>query len=119
MNNVCRIAGAALLAGTLGVLPRGVEAATIYATSTVQKVSSTGGCSRQEAIYSANLYTILAYSPGVGYITTQCVAGDGNDTIIMPAKAMLTMRVPIRDQFNYLGLTATPLIFSNITIEAN
>ena len=53
-----------------------------YVTSIVQKVSSTGGCSVQEAIYSVNLHTNPAIdsvnADGSGdFITTRCVPGAG------------------------------------------
>src|SRR6266478_801822 len=109
----------AMLLLMLVIAPRAAEAATIYVTTTQQKVTSSGGCSLQEAIYSANLQTNLAYQSGNGYISTQCIPGTGNDTLVLPTKAAFNMGNVLLDPTNYLGATATPLIFSNITIEAN
>jgi hypothetical protein len=98
----------------------------IYVTSTSEKVGSTGtgGCSLQEAIYSANLHTNQAIS-GINpdgsdiFVTTHCVPGTGIDTIVLPFGATITMSHALGDAHNYLGTTGTPLISSNITIEAN
>src|SRR5262249_33175070 len=108
-----------LLGTGILLLSSGLEAANIYVTSTVQKVDGKNGCSLQEAIYSANWQTNQAITYSGAIVTTQCVSGTGNDTIVLPAKATFSMSVPIPDQFNYLGWTATPLIISNVTIEAN
>ena len=111
----------------------GAKAAVIIVTTTDQKVSGTGGCSLQEAIYSANLHTNLAvdfiYSNQIyrvdpkdygkeHFITTQCAPGSGDDTIVLPTGATFSMEL-WPDVHNYVGPTATPFIFSKITIEAN
>jgi hypothetical protein len=100
--------------------------ATIVVTTTTQKIGGqgTGGCSLQEAIYSANLHTNLAIDSinpdGTDhFVTTDCVAGTGDDTIVLPASSVFTMGSIIDDAHNYMGPTATPIIFSNITIQAN
>src|SRR5216684_3714315 len=108
----------------LGLAEQEARAVNIYVTNLQQKVTGTGGCSLQEAIYSANLRTNQAVdhinSDGSdNVITTQCVAGTGNDTIVLPVGATFTMSTFVPDSHNYLGPTATPLIFSNITLEAN
>ena len=108
----------------LGPAARTAGGATIFVTSLDQKISSTGGCSLQEAIYSSNLQTnqaIADVSPDgtPQFIETQCVPGTGNDTIVLPTSATLTMSHAVPDVYNYLGKTATPLIISTITIEAN
>jgi hypothetical protein len=98
-----------------------LQAATIYVTNLTQKISSTGGCSLPEAIYSSALHTNQApdpASPG-SFITTQAGVGDGDDTIVLPAGAVLIMSDIINDVQNGMGPTATPVINSKITIEAN
>ena len=113
------LAPAAMLLVMLGIATR-AQAATIFVTSTVQKVDGTGGCSLQEAIYASNWHVNKAISTVDGtIINTECVPGDGNDTMVLPIRGTFSMSFPLADQFNYLGFTATPLIFSNITIEAN
>src|SRR5260370_647866 len=99
--------------------------ATIMVTTTLQKVGGlgTGGCSLQEAIYSANFHNNIAIDSTEAvdhFVTTDCVAGTGNDTIVLPAEAVFQMDHSLDDEkHNYLGPTATPLVFSTITIEAN
>jgi uncharacterized repeat protein (TIGR02543 family) len=100
--------------------------AVIFVTSLEDKISSTGGCSLQEAIYSANLNNNIAvesynssdHSPN--YITTQCVPGSsiGSDIIILPNGAKFQLSKIIDDAQNPFGPTATPLVTSNITIQA-
>src|SRR5262249_46836585 len=51
---------------------------------------------------------------------TDCVAGTGQgDTIVLPAGAVFQMSSVIDDAHNYMGPTGTPIIFSQITINAN
>jgi hypothetical protein len=103
-----------------------MSGSTIMVTTTVQKIGAqgSGGCSLQEAIYSANLHTNMAIDSinpdGTDhFVTTDCVAGTGNDTIVLPSGAGFMMSNVIEDQHNYMGPTATPIIFSDITIQAN
>jgi Divergent InlB B-repeat domain len=96
----------------------------IYVTTIEDKVSSVGGCSLKEAIYSANLQTNAAVDSvnpdgSDHFVTTQCVPGTGNDIIVLPTNATLSMTTPAADAHNYVGSTATPLIFSTIRIEGN
>jgi len=98
--------------------------AIIFVTTLEDKVRSTGGCSLKEAIYSANLQTNSAVDSlnpdGTDhFVTTQCVPGTGNDIIVLPISATFSMTTPAADAHNYVGSTATPLIFSTIRIEAN
>lgn len=114
--------------------PVSSEAAAIFVTTTAQKISSTGGCSLQEAIYSAD----FANSPNFAglpknqaiqsydsfgnpiYITTGCAEGSaGANIIVLPTEAEFVMAGPIQDVRNPFGPTATPLITSNVTIEAH
>jgi hypothetical protein len=98
----------------------------IQVTTTTQKIGAqgTGGCSLQEAIYSANLHTNMAIDSinldGTDhFVTTDCVAGTGNDTIVLPTGVTFQMGASIDDAHNYMGPTATPIVFSDITIFAN
>jgi hypothetical protein len=103
------------------------DAGVIFVTSTEQKISATGGCSLQEAIAAANYDNNIAIA---GYdsnndalfIQTQCFrkgdVNDPNDLIVLPVKATFLMNRIIDDADNYMGPTATPMITSNITIDA-
>ncbi len=96
--------------------------AVIPVTTVEQKISATGGCSLQEAIYSANLDNNVAISRYSGStpveVTTQCVPGSGDDIIVLPAGAVLRLNTIVDDHINPTGPTATPIITSNITILA-
>jgi len=95
---------------------------TIFVTTLQQKITTTGGCSLQEAIYSADLHNNLAIdaTDPDNFITTQCVAGTGNDTIVLPTGGVFNLSSFLDgDAYNPFGPTATPIIFSNITIEGN
>src|SRR6266852_4609175 len=100
----------------LGLAEQEAQAVNIYVTNLQQKIDGKGGCSLQEAIYSANLRTNQAVDhinpDGSDHlITTQCVAGTGNDIIVLPIGATFRMAAYVSDSHNYLGPTATPLIF--------
>ena len=93
----------------------------IPVTTVQQKITSTGGCSLQEAIYSANYDASVAVrfsgtNPVI--IPTQCVAGSGDDSIVLPAGALFQLSSIVDDADNPTGPTATPIIFSNITLYA-
>ena len=115
--------------------------ARIYVTTTTQKIGGigTGGCSLQEAIYSSVLHSsfFANYFGGHGiaidatdpdhFIATDCVAGTGNgDTIVLPSGGMFTFKSTTHppgyldgDAYNPYGPTATPIIFSTVTIEGD
>jgi hypothetical protein len=107
---------------TLCVAPRDSAQVTIYVNTTQQGVTD-GLCSLQEAIYATEFRANIAIGstdPDATY-TTGCTAGAGNgDTIVLEPGALYTF-----DQFwagdghNIYGPTATPLIFSQITILGN
>jgi Divergent InlB B-repeat domain len=104
-----------------GVLAAGSAlGAVIPVTSLSQKISSSNGCSLQEAIFSANFdnnVAIAGYSgttPNV--VVTQCVAGSGDDIIVLPAAAVMQLSDAVGDAYNAAGPTATPIITSTITI---
>ena len=96
--------------------------AVIPVTTVVQKISSSGGCSLQEAIYSANRDENVAISGYNGStpipVVTQCVAEIGDDIIVLPAKGLLRLSQIVDDAYNPAGPTATPIVTSNITILA-
>src|SRR5438067_8789277 len=134
--SLCSV-GVLLAIGSLMVAPWKAAAiviqpgARIYVTTTAQKIGviGTGGCSLQEAIYSSVLHTsfdggyhgiaIDATDPD-HFITTECVMGTGNgDTIILPSGGVFQLSSSLDgDRYNYMGPTATPMIFSRMTIEA-
>ncbi|HKW16193.1 MAG TPA: choice-of-anchor Q domain-containing protein [Terriglobales bacterium] len=100
------------------------EASTIFVTTTQQKISSTGGCSLQEAIFSANLDSSQAVAfvdtSGVEHlIPTECVPGSGDDTIVLPTSGVFQMSSIVDDIGNFMGPTATPMISSTVTVEGN
>src|SRR5437868_1106977 len=106
--------------------------ARIYVTTTAQKIGSigTGGCSLQEAIYSSVLHNSLdggAHGIAIDatdpdhFITTECVMGTGNgDTILLPISGVFSLNSYLDgDAHNPYGPTATPIIFSTMTIEGS
>jgi len=107
--------------GFIAASPGGI----IFVTTLKQKISGTGGCSLQEAIYSANFgnnTAIAGYDPQThapNIITTQCAPGSGDNRIILPSGGVFLMSKIMDDADNPFGPTATPIITSNITIEAN
>jgi hypothetical protein len=112
----------ALLASLIPFAPVVQAAASITVTSTVPGVNDDADCSIQEAIYAANLDASMAPDPAAlgdlnAFITTGCAAGNGTDTIHLPAGAMFTMQGPAADVLNSVGPTATPMVTSPITIE--
>ena len=110
----------ALLVATLGWASPMVRAAGTITVNTInQEVNGNADCSLQEAIYAANLDASLApdaSNPGT-YFTTGCAAGSGADTIWLAPNAVYTVTGPIDDPLNYLGPTATPIVWSDIVIE--
>lgn len=111
----------ALLLAISAVTSASAAAAIIYVT-TIQQGVDTGLCSLQEAIYSANFDRNIAIAgfnaDGTDrFVTTNCVAGSGDDRIILPTRAVLQMNSVVDDAHNIWGPTATPIIFTNITIE--
>ena len=109
--------------------------ARIFVTTTAQKIGGigTGGCSLQEAIYSSVLHSSFFsnYFGGHGiaidstdpdhFIATDCVAGTGSgDTIVLPSGAAFNINADLSwDAHNPYGPTATPIIFSTMTIEGS
>lgn len=101
------------------------NAATVQVTTTTQKVSSTDGCSLQEAIYAAAFGDNKAYVVQLnnGFeqvaIDTECVVEDDGSpttTIVLPKDGYFPMD-HVLDDDNYTGPTATPLVLGNIVID--
>src|ERR1035437_2977192 len=120
------VAPAMILVGMFGLAqPAAAQTGSIIlVTTTDDKISSSGGCSLKEAIYSANLDDNIAVESvnpdGSDHlIITGCVAGSGDDTMVLPTGAVFQMSSTTSDEHNPYGPTATPIITSNITIEAN
>ncbi len=123
--------GSLAVTGENTTLAAATSGARIFVTTTTPKIGpiGTGGCSLQEAIYSAILHDSLdggAHGIAIDatdpdhFITTECVMGTGNgDTIVLPTNGMFQLTSSLDgDAYNYLGPTATPMIFSTMTIEA-
>jgi Divergent InlB B-repeat domain len=114
------VAGFASVGGN-GTSTMAVSGATIYVTSLEQKITGTGGCSLQEAIYSATLRANIAIDSTNPdhFIVTQCVQGTGNgDVIVLPKGGVFNLNTYLDgDAHNPYGPTATPIIFSTMTIE--
>jgi uncharacterized repeat protein (TIGR01451 family) len=133
------LAIASLTGGSRQAIAQTPSGARIYVTTTAQKIGGigTGGCSLQEAIYSTVLHDSLdggAHGIAIDatdpdhFIATECVMGTGNgDIIVLPSKAVFQLSKSLDDSssplgvdaHNYMGPTATPIIFSTMTIEAN
>lgn len=119
--------GLTLVAGLLGSLVfcghiSAQTGAIIYVTTLQDKISSTGGCSLKEAIYSASFDKNIAVTQvdpdgSEHTVTTQCVPGNGDDTIVLPANETLSLSTLPNDAHNPFGPTATPVITTEITIE--
>ena len=115
----------ALLVTLVGAEPASAQGA-IFVTSLEDKVNGIGGCSLQEAIYSSRFHASVAINGYVGpnltfpnIVPTQCLPGTGNDTIVLPSQATFILASPVKDADNPFGPTATPMVTSNITIQAN
>src|SRR6266496_3877719 len=96
---------------------------TIYVTTAQQGITDPNNCSLQEAIYSAEFAdstAVNATSPD-SFSTTGCVTGSGNgDTIVLQSGvAYQFSALWDGDAYNPFGPTATPIIFTNLTIQGN
>jgi hypothetical protein len=107
--------------------PQSGAANIIYVTTLRDEVGGTDGCSLKDAIFSSRFHLSIAiqgYETGPGgnptdtpmVVSTQCVSGSGNDTIVLPPGQTLWLTGAV-DASNYLGGAATPLITTTITIE--
>ena len=98
------LAGAALL---LALASGGATAATITVTTKDPRVKLDAQCSLIEAIVNANADAALF---------SDCSAGSGADTIVLPRKANVRLSDAYADSYGDTGL---PLITSSITIQGN
>ena len=122
-----RNASAVLLLLAINLIaPTTATANVILVTTTQPGINSDGLCSLQEAIYSANFDNNSFVDPAHlsdPAVTTGCVAGNGTDTISLPDGAVFLFNNVassiVDDPHNYMGPTATPIIFSKIVIEGN
>jgi uncharacterized repeat protein (TIGR01451 family) len=107
----------------IGTPHRSAAQATIDVNTTLQGRTDSSHCSLQEAIDSANFdnnVAIQADSTGnISFYTTGCVPGNGDDTIVLQSGMTYQMSAVVLDPNNYMGPTATPIVFTNITIEGN
>ncbi len=114
------------------ILLQPARANVIYVTTLNDTIGDPSGCSLKDAIFSSRFannvaiksYTLSSDGSAYGgsllpvYVPTSCVAGSGEDTIILPNNATLFLLAITDDADNYIGPTATPMITSTITIEA-
>ena len=96
----------------------------IYVTTLNDTIGDPSGCSLKDAIFASTFHINFARTgyDDAGtpqYVTTQCVPGDGNDTIVLPNGSLLQLYRVLDDADNSTGQTATPVVATNITIEAN
>src|SRR5215471_8527461 len=96
---------------------------TIQVTTTQQGVTDPGNCSLQEAIYAAEFASNTALNltdPDRFYKTGCVLQGASAPFTIVLQKQVYTFNTSWdRDAHNPFGFTATPLIFTNITIQGN
>lgn len=121
-----RILSFALFSAVLVVSSVGqARGTTIHVTTTVQGDSRGQGpgggplCSLAEAIYAANTHTNQALDATAAPYTSGCETGSGNDTIVLSNAVYQMSDFVHAIQHSRYGPTATPVIFSNITIEGN
>src|SRR5215467_12692639 len=108
---------------TLGSAPLTVAQTTIQVTTTQQGVTDANNCSLQEAIYGAefdNNTGVNATDPDSFYTTGCVLQGSGSPfTIVLQNSVYDFSNFWDGDAHNPLGPTATPIIFSDITIQGN
>jgi Divergent InlB B-repeat domain len=118
---------AACLLALPAIFPHPAVANFIYVTTLNDTIGDPSGCSLKDAIFSsrfANNVAIGSYattsdgSLAPALVPTSCIAGSGDDIIILPNNATLTLSKITDDADNFVGPTATPIITSTITIEA-
>jgi hypothetical protein len=117
------LAAAAFLPLLFAASPQPSFASVIFVTTAQGTVGDPAGCSLTDAIFSSTFHINFARTgyddDGTPqYVTTQCVPGDGNDTIVLPNNALIQLGSILDDADNPTGRTATPIITSTITIEA-
>jgi uncharacterized repeat protein (TIGR01451 family) len=96
---------------------------TIQVTTTQQGVTDPGNCSLQEAIYAAEFgsNTALNLTDPDSFYKTGCVLQGASApfTIVLQKTVYSFNTFWDRDAHNPFGLTATPIIFTNMTIQGN
>jgi uncharacterized repeat protein (TIGR01451 family) len=96
---------------------------TIQVTTTQQGVTDANNCSLQEAIYAAEFgsNTALNLTDPDRFYTTGCTLQGSSApfTIVLQKTVYSFNTFWDRDAHNPFGLTATPIIFANITIQGN
>ena len=123
-TNRRNLAALPLLVFLFAGMPKPVRSSVIFVTSNKDTIGDPAGCSLKDAIFASTLHSNIARTgyddSGVPqFVTTQCVPGDGNDTIVLPTSSLLQMDSILDDADNSTGPTATAIITSNLTIEAN
>jgi CSLREA domain-containing protein len=114
-----RLIAAATLLTVLGAMSRdSAHAGVIFVTTTNDELNSNSECSLKEAIYAANFDTNMIFTP-TDFYSTGCVAGSGPDRIIVPGQSVFFLSKITDEAQNPFGPTATPMITSNVTIEAD
>ncbi|HEY6412565.1 MAG TPA: DUF11 domain-containing protein [Edaphobacter sp.] len=118
-----RIALAATFFLALGSAQLTEAQTTIQVTTTQQGVTDASNCSLQEAIYAAEFASNTALNltdPDRFYKTGCVLQGASAPFTIVLQKTVYTFNTFWdRDAHNPFGLTATPIIFTNITIQGN
>src|SRR5215467_2621794 len=118
-----RIALAAIPLLTLGYAPRIEAQTTIQVTTTQQGVTDSSHCSLQEAIYAAEFAsnTALNLTDPDRFYKTGCVLQGGSPPFTIALQnTVYSFNVSWdRDAHNPFGFTATPLIFTRMTIQGN
>ena len=108
---------------TLGSAQLTEAQTTIQVTTTQQGVTDASHCSLQEAIYAAEFESNTALNltdPDRFYQTGCVLQGDSAPFTIVLQKSVYSFNTFWdRDAHNPFGLTATPIIFTNITIQGN
>ena len=113
----------AILMLMLGSEQRTSAQTTIQVTTTQQGVTDPSHCSLQEAIYAAEFAsnTALNLTDPDSFYTSGCVlqGASGPFTIVLQKTVYSFNTFWDRDAHNPFGLTATPIIFTNVTIKGN
>ena len=113
----------AILMLMLGSEQRTSAQTTILVTTTQQGVTDPTHCSLQEAIYAAEFAsnTALNLTDPDSFYTSGCVlqGASGPFTIVLQKTVYAFNTFWDRDAHNPFGLTATPIIFTNMTIQGN
>jgi CSLREA domain-containing protein len=114
-----RLVATAFLVSVLGSVSHdSARAGVIFVTTTNDELNSNSECSLKEAIYAANFDTNMIFT-ATSFYSTGCLAGSGPDRIILPAQSVFLLSRITDEAQNPFGPTATPMITSNITIEAD